>query len=296
MNTQASVMTPVPESPAMSALHPFCWSVRRELWENRSIYLVPLGVGALIVLATAINVMHMAPALHTAPLDPAMEHGGSETPFVFAALLLMFSTMVVAVFYSVDALYGERRDRSVLFWKSMPVSDTTTVLSKLVIPLLVLPLVTFAVTLVTQLIMLLFGVLRAGPGAFSHLGLEQLWWGELFHAVAFHGLWWAPFWGWFLLASAWSRRAPLLTAVLPPLVIGFVEKIAFGTSYFAHWVLFRFGGSMTGPPPSSPMSAGMLMQGGPLAFVTDIHLWTGFAMCAVCVALAVYLRKQRGPV
>jgi ABC-2 type transport system permease protein len=273
----------------------FCWSLRREIWENRSIYLVPLGVGVLIVLATAINVMHMAPQSHMTELDPMARDRNLEAPFIFASLLLMFSTMVVSVFYSVDALYGERRDRSVLFWKSMPVSDTVTVLSKLVIPLLVLPLVTFAVTFVTQLIMLLFGVMRVGPGLWSHLGLVQMWWSELFHVVAFHGIWWAPFWGWFLLCSAWARRAPLVWAALPPLVIGFSEKIAFGTSHFTAWLMFRFVGGMNGPPQAAPMSTEMLMPESPLGFFLNLHLWTGFAICAVCLALAVYLRRSRGP-
>ena len=95
MSTEAVAMPPAPE---VSALRAFLWSVRRELWENRSIYLVPLGVGALIVLATAINVMHMAPQWHVSALDPMAKHPTTESPFVFAALLLMFSTMVVAVF------------------------------------------------------------------------------------------------------------------------------------------------------------------------------------------------------
>jgi len=285
---------PVGTRPEAPMARRFYWAVVREIWENRWLYLVPAGVGVLIVIATAINVMHMAPRLHMPPLDPAMRHEDVESPFIFASLLLMFSTMVVAVFYSVDALYGERRDRSVLFWKSMPVSDTTTVLAKLSIPLLVLPLVTFGVTFVVQLFMLAFGLMSAGSGLWSHLGLMQLWWEEFFHMVAFHGIWWAPFWGWFLLASAWSKRAPLLTAVLPPLVIGFSEKIAFGTSHFASWLTFRFVGGMEGPPPPYPMARGMLMQKSPLQFFTDIHLWTGFVMCAVCAALAIYLRRQRG--
>ena len=73
-------------------------------------------------------------------------------PFTFAALLLMFTTsFIVGVFYCVDALQGERRHRSILFWKSLPVSDlTTTVLSKASIPFAMLPQVTFAVTVVTQ--------------------------------------------------------------------------------------------------------------------------------------------------
>lgn len=282
--------------PAVSAAQRFYWSVRREIWENRSIYLVPLGVGVLIVIATAINVMHMVPRLHTAPLDPGQQHQAVEAPFIFASLLLMFSTMVVSVFYAVDALYGERRDRSVLFWKSMPVSDTMTVLAKLSIPILVLPLVTFAVTFVTQLLMLLLGVMRAGPGLWSHLGVMQMWWSELFHLVAFHGIWWAPFWGWLLLCSAWARRAPLLWATLPPLAIGFGEKIAFGTSYFTHWLMFRFAGGMNGLPQAEPMSTGMLMSQSPLGFFVNVHLWTGFAMCAVCLFAAMRLRRIRGPI
>ena len=65
---------------------------------------------------------------------------GSRT--VFAALLIMGATSVVALFYCLDALQGERRDRSILFWKSLPVSDVTTVLSKASIPLVILPVIT----------------------------------------------------------------------------------------------------------------------------------------------------------
>ena len=282
-------------TPRLSAWRQFYWSVRREIWENRSIYLVPLGVALLIVIATAVNVMHMAPQLHTAPLDPMQPHPAVEAPFIFASLLLMFSTMVVSVFYAVDALYGERRDRSVLFWKSMPVSDTVTVLAKLSIPMLVLPILTFAVTFVTQFLMLLIGMMGGGVGIWAHVGLLQMWWGELFHLVAFHVIWWAPFWGWFLLCSAWSRRAPLLTAALPPLVIGFGEKIAFGTSHFVNWLMFRFVGGMNVVPQTVPMSTGTLMPESPLGFFANVHLWTGFAMCAICLFAAMRLRRSRGP-
>jgi len=295
MTTEATTLSP--SAPRVPAWRQFCWSVRREIWENRSFYLAPLAVGVLIVIATAISLIPIPSRLHTAPLDFAQQHHVVEAPFIFASLLLMFSTMVVSVFYSVDALYGERRDRSVLFWKSMPVSDTVTVLAKLTIPMLLLPLLTFAVTFVTQVLMLLLGLMRSGPGLWAHLGLLEMWWGEFFHLVAFHGIWWAPFWGWFLLTSAWARRAPLLWATLPPLAIGFAEKIAFGTSHFANWLAFRFVGGMNGrPQPYPPMSTEMLMSDRPLGFFLNIHLWTGFAMCAVFLALAVRLRRQRGPI
>ena len=70
-------------------------------------------------------------------------------------MMIMFTAFIVGVFYCLDALHGERRDRSILFWKSLPVSDLTTVLSKAIIPLVVLPLLTFAIIIATQLIMLL---------------------------------------------------------------------------------------------------------------------------------------------
>src|SRR3974390_3387579 len=77
-----------------------------------------------------------------------------QQPYNIAALLFMATFIFVAFFYCLDALYGERRDRSILFWKSLPVSDLTTVLSKASIPLFVLPLLAFTLTVVLQLIML----------------------------------------------------------------------------------------------------------------------------------------------
>src|SRR6266704_6630884 len=86
-------------------------------------------------------------------LDQA--HQVLDIPYELAAALIMGTAFIVGIFYSLDALYGERRDRSILFWKSLPVSDLTTVLAKLTVPLFVLPLLSFAITVVTQLIMLL---------------------------------------------------------------------------------------------------------------------------------------------
>src|SRR5882762_3211263 len=114
------------------------WSVRRELWENRSIYIAPLALAAVMVfgffIAAIAALLSNAVKLDSQPDKLAQ-------PFNIVALLMMGTTFIVAIFYCLDALHGERRDRSVLFWKSMPVSDVTTVLSKAAIPLVVLPLI-----------------------------------------------------------------------------------------------------------------------------------------------------------
>src|SRR6266699_7166204 len=162
MSTQSNAM---PESPVesqviapavISATRRMYWLVRRELWENRSIYIAPLAVAAVILFGFLISTIHLPDKMSAAlALDPAKQHELIGQPYSFVALLIMGTTFIVAVFYCLDALHGERRDRSILFWKSLPVSDFTTVLSKASIPLVVLPMISFVVTVATQLVMLL---------------------------------------------------------------------------------------------------------------------------------------------
>src|SRR5216684_2369121 len=159
MNTPSNT---VPETPidsqviAPAATRPFYWSVRRELWENRSIYIAPLIVAAVRVFGFAISTIGLAERRRgVLLLDPAHQRAAIEMPYDVAAMMMIFTAFIVAVFYCLDALHGERRDRSILFWKSLPVSDATTVLSKAIIPLFILPLLTFAITIALWSVMLL---------------------------------------------------------------------------------------------------------------------------------------------
>jgi ABC-2 type transport system permease protein len=162
MNTPTTAMPQSPPDahavapPPATPIRPLYWSVRRELWENRSIYVAPLAVAGVVLigfLLSAIGLPERRRALLL--LDPANAPTAVEKPYDIAALILILTAFLVGVFYSLDALHGERRDRSILFWKSMPVSDLTTVLSKASVPLVILPLYTFAVIVVTQIVMML---------------------------------------------------------------------------------------------------------------------------------------------
>ena len=173
-----------------TATRPMYWALRRELWENRSIYIAPLAVAALILFGFMISTIHLTDKMRAAAaLDPMKQHEMIEQPYDFAELLLMGTFLIVAIFYCLDALHGERRDRSILFWKSLPVSDVTTVLTKASIPLLVLPLLTWAITVATQWIMLLMSsVVLLGSGEsvatlWRHLPLFQMWMGLLYHLL-----------------------------------------------------------------------------------------------------------------
>src|SRR4051794_32618813 len=131
---------------------PFFWSVRRELWDNPSVYVAPLIAAGVVLLGCLLTAFRL-PQMRRAALllEPTRQRAAIETPYDIAAMMIMFTAFIVAVFYSLDALHGERRDRSILFWKSMPVSDRVTVLSKAFVALVILPLLTFVVIQITQL-------------------------------------------------------------------------------------------------------------------------------------------------
>src|ERR1700704_1127941 len=175
MNTQSNTVPETPiESRAMSATRPFYWSVWRELWENRSIYIAPLIIAAVQVFALAMSTIGLAERRRAVLLldDPVKQRAAIEAPYDMAAMMMIFVVVIVGVFYCLDALHGERRDRSILFWKSLPVSDLTTVLSKVTIPLVILPLISFVISLATQFIMLLLSsVILLGSG----VNIAALW-------------------------------------------------------------------------------------------------------------------------
>jgi ABC-2 type transport system permease protein len=281
----------------ISATRPFYWSVRRELWENRSVYIAPLAVAAVTVFGYLIATMGYV--MSTANL--AQRRAALEGPYSFAMGLIMGTAFIVSIFYSLEALHGERRDRSILFWKSMPVSDLVVVLSKASIPLIVLPLLSFATVVVAELIMLsLASVVLMGSG----LSVATLWTPVfqmslmlLYHLVTVHMLWYAPMYGWLLLVSSWARRAAFLWAALPWLAIGVVEKIAFNTTHFAAWAGYRFSGDAAGGSfMGDNGSMDPLMHLTPGKFLITPGLWIGLAFFAACIIATARLRRYQGPI
>ena len=293
---------------ALSATRPMYWSVRRELWENRSIYIAPLAAAAVGMLAFLVG--FGAPhSMHAhAALDPAQQRGMLIMPYGHAAWLLILTAFIVAVFYSLDALHGERRDRSILFWKSLPVSDLTTVLSKASIPLVVLPLLVFAITVILHLIMLAMNtaaVLMSGGSAatlWAQLPLFQMQL-VLLYGVTVLALWHAPLYAWLLLVSGWARRATFLWAVLPPLAVVVFERIAFRTSYFGSLLGERLIGFAVyafalHTPEGTLVDPHFipLAQITPGKFLSTPGLWIGLALAAAFLAAAVRLRRYREPI
>jgi ABC-2 type transport system permease protein len=279
---------------------PFYWSVRRELWENRSVYTAPLIVAIVVLFGFLISTIGLPERRRVVLLlDPTKARAAIDMPYNVAAMMLIFTAFIVGLFYCLDALHGERRDRSILFWKSLPVSDVTTLLSKATIPLVALPMVTFAIIIATQLVMFLWtsALLIAhgmSPGStWMNFNLFQQSVILLYGLIAI-ALWHAPIYGWALLVSGWARRATFLWAVVPFLAIGFFEKITFGTSHFASMLKHRLMGFA---PQAFAFSAHSIdsPQLTPGRYLSSPGLWFGLLFAAVVIAAAVRLRRYRGP-
>ena len=310
MNTPSDV---VPESlvgspgvaPAVtSAPRPMYWSVRRELWENRSIFIAPLAAAGVGMLAFLIG-LGFSHSMSGHAHDAADQRVTLAMPYAHVAWLLLATALTVGFFYCLDALHGERRDRSILFWKSLPVSDLTTILAKASIPLLVLPLLVLAIAVTTHLIMLPLNaaaLLVSGVAAtLRQLPLLQM---ELvlLYSLIVLALWHAPLYGWLLLVSAWARRAAFLWAVLPLAAICAFERIAFGTSYFGSLLENRLYGfaedafalhGQTGVPVDPHFIPVAALTPG--KFLSTPGLWIGLACAAIFLIAAARLRRGREP-
>jgi ABC-2 type transport system permease protein len=288
------------ERPAadVSALRRLRWSIGRELRENRSVCLAPLVVAAVFLVGFGISLVGLPKRMRAAAaLPPAEMQAAIQEPYVMVAIVLMAVGLVVAVVYCLDALYGERRDRSILFWKSLPVSDRMTVLAKASVPILVIPLVTFAITATAQMVMLMASTVvlaaagQSGGVPWTHVPLSDVVGSNFVHLVGFHGIQYAPLYGWLLLASAWAKRAPLLWAVLPPAAVGVVEQVVLGTWRFDLAVRDHIvGGPLSGESPAMTMD----MLGG-AAFLARPDPWIGLALTALFLWAATRLYRIRGP-
>src|SRR5215813_13192074 len=277
---------------------PFYWSVRRELWENRSIYIAPILVAIVVLFGFLGSTVGLPERRQEVLLlDPAKTRAAIEVPYNMAAIMLILTAFIVGVFYCLDALYGERRDRSILFWKSLPVSDSTTLLSKATIPLIVLPLVTLAIVLITQLVMMLWtsvllvshGMSPASTWTYVPLFRNSF---ILLYGLAAIALWHAPIYGWALLISGWARRATFLWAVLPFLAVAFFERITFGTSHFGSMLKDR----LMGFAPKAfafNMHSVDCPQLTPAAYLSSAGLWLGLMVAVLFIAAAIRLRRYR---
>lgn len=290
------------------ATHPFLWSVRREIWESPSIVGAPVAIASLLILSVLYTVIrYSGQFLLQTELDNAGLSSAAVMPLLPVPLLLGVTMLLVSAFYSLDGLLSERQDRSILFWKSLPVSDTTTVLSKMAVPMVVLPVVTFVIAIVTQTAILVIEVIAllahhasvsaawAGIPMLSLLGLMT-------YTLVAVTLWYAPIYAWFLLVSAWARRLALIWAVMPFVLLAFFERVVYHTHYVRDFINNRISGVFPAAFANGPRRYGphelqhFHFDWTPAHFLASPALWGGLLFAALALILIIRLRRSSGPI
>ena len=281
------------------------WLVRREFWENRAIWVIPLSMGAFMLLVSLFGRVDMMSVAAQVPSRAVGQAFLAAVAGTFFAVMSIYST-----WYLLDCLYADRKDRSVLFWKSMPISDTTTVMSKLATALIVIPAVYFAAADLTALMMAFIISVRASStlgGALWHadlwLQIQGLW----LYVIVTTAVWYLPLAAYLLVVSAWAKRAVMLWSILPPLALILGERWFFGTHVIAHQLaerLFAYPemafnsnlGSWTASATdhdavSSPADIWSFFDLG--GFFSSAPTWIGVAAGAALIAAAIQLRMRR---
>jgi len=301
----------------------FKWLVRRELWEARTVWVAP-AICAAIIAGGALIAAFGTGTVSFQGLDPedlaklhqkmTPEHLDGIASMALGAIAMPFLIMVMFTqfFYAIDSLYGERRERAILFWKSLPVSDAQTVLSKLLVAAVIMPLAAIAVAFVTQVVVFAIASAKLAPLELmhGHLWTPSLWGGSvvLMLYVTLAGvLWYLPVLAWCLLVSAWAPKSPVMYATLPPLGVVLLEYIVFRTHYvwsacierlklfglLAHALGGRAVNNVVIDDEHFEIPRSMAEAMRPVQFFSSPEVWLGVVVAAALIAAAIWVRRTR---
>jgi ABC-2 type transport system permease protein len=312
-DTPAAVAPPVSAAAHQPVLRTLTVLIRRELWEHRALWITPLIVGGLLVLAAfPIHFGNVQFGARHEDFADADNRLNMFTLMLWGQTVPQYLVMVIVLsFYLMDCLYQERKDRSILFWKSLPVSDASTVISKLLVAVVVVPLGVYLTAMVCGVLFQTIWSVRTAFGALPKIavGWDTVAWLKV-QALMLYGLlvsmlWYAPMAAFLLLVSAWARRNVFLWAALPPLIAIIIERVAFGTRYIGSLLEYRSWSGLWNALLSEPITGDSVGHGRvySLAKLFDnvtmsraflnIDLWLGLAVAAGLVFAAVRIRRYR---
>jgi ABC-2 type transport system permease protein len=313
--------------------------VKREFWEHRSLWIAPLVWAAIIIVMSGwllfVVIPRHAPqgmidatsveqiqglsdkdreevrrAIASAK-DSDIPNTAISFSFLGISQFISGFTTIVVFFYLIDCLFTERRDRSILFWKSLPLSDSQVVLSKLATALIVVPIGVVLLAAATQFILYALFLLRFDGTVYSNFLADwnlASWLRAVVveFAIMLCGvIWYAPIAAYFLLLSVWARKLVFLWAIVPLIAVPALEGFFFHTKHVLDFIGQRFGGFIEkmnldesafnvgthgrpGPRISDVLSS-LDMSGVLLSAET----WLGVAAAAALVAATIRIRRYR---
>jgi len=306
--------------------------LKREFWENKGAFrTTPLVIGGIYILLTLMFIITFNHfdnefqslkelARWVSQTDPGLR-GDIIYGANIAALPGLFNIVLsfVVFFYLLGSLYDDRKDRSILFWKSLPASDTLTLGSKLLSAMVVAPVIFWAIYVLTYIIiMLIFSVVVLSLGEnpwtlFLGIGNPFKAWSMLLLSYLAQSIWALPLYGWLMLVSSFAPRIPLLFAILPPVVVAVLQiwieflqtftlkKNLFGVigEWFANSPFISFVSTDSGDRPVAKLGIPLTDTFGHEATVGNIldrlfstHMLIGLAVAAVFLGTALWLRRR----
>ncbi len=297
--------------------------IRREFWEHRNIFLVLPAITTgfflllmfLMLLVSGTDVAEInvdtdgqqgkgffnnsivagdvykliVYQLDARPTEDRARYINSGLQTMGAPLMLIL--WFVMFFYLLNSLYNDRCDRSILFWKSMPVSDAMTVISKLVTGLWLVPLVYLLGVALLQLV----GMLML---SFATMGTEiSLWetiwapasifsnWIQYLGVILFYSLWALPFFAWLITVSAYAKSVPLVWALGVPVALTIIEAIVSNQSLFANWMKDHMA-------PISFLSQGQSVTDNIWNLLASLQMVSAVVVGGVLIFIAIWLRGK----
>jgi len=319
-------------------MHSFITLLRRELWEHTSLKGIPLMLLAFVLLANLAFIFLLGKFAGTlnisngeevrtldgylqffTQLMPAQQTAIINSTLITTGMIINSVLLIVMFFYLLDSLYGERKDRTILFWKSLPVSNKQTVLSKLTIAVFVIPVIIFVTTALANIITLGLQSLTfyqnqdAADLLWQQADVTGLFLFSIFLLLQ-QTIWYFPVMGWLLFCSVWCRKPPIIIAVLIPVLLVFIdsgfmletgiseillERLPLGIMSMQignESSLMTYNYSLSEQQlPGFNMSAGISVPSidNILSFFMNVKVWVGLLIGFFFTGMAISLRRWR---
>jgi ABC-2 type transport system permease protein len=253
---------------------------------NQAEYRIDFSRGELVVIDDAA-----ADTSHAFAINDAVISSMYGIQFLF----LSFSGMVV-IYYLLVCLYADRKDRSILFWKSMPVSESLNIAIKFLVAVIAIPLVATVISWLVQLGFLILAWILTGkmaadtaPIIWSNIDILSTFARQIYVMLSF-SIWILPVNAWLMLSSALARRSPFLIATIPVAVIILFERLVFDSSLIARWIGEHFA---MGIIKASSVLPYEIDTGQANIALGTADLLLGFVITGLLLGAAVWLRNYR---
>jgi len=207
--------------------------------------------------------------------------------------ILLLVLFITSTHYLLSTLFDDRKDRSILFWRSLPVHDWEVVLTKFAVAMLLAPAIVLAISALLQIVYVLLAMLllwrvdASSVGAvLANVSVGRLL-AEQLGGWVVTALWIAPAYAWLLLASAAARRSPFLLATLPILLLVLLDQFVLRTGLVFHVLAEHL------PHLNENSSMGFHLFGPNWTGLELPQMFLGLLFAGACLSGAVYLRRHR---